>query len=192
MLGRRDKTPAASSAPVVLTKPSGKGRPTPKRSEAQLQRRKQVTAPRTRREAYQRLREESKRDRMARRQGLVTGDARALPARDQGPVRAFVRDFVDSRRTLAEFFLFLAVIVLVLSFGVWPDPVQVAGFYAWLVLLPLMVLDTLRLSRSLRKALAERFPNENRKGAVSYGLMRSTQLRLLRLPKPRVKPGMSI
>ena len=39
------------------------------------------------------------------------------------------------------------------------------------------------------EALAERFPDQNQKGAVAYGLMRSLQMRRLRLPKPQVKRG---
>ena len=53
---------------------------------------------------------------MARqREAMASGDERYLPARDKGPVRRFARDYVDSRFRVAEFFLPLAVVILVLS-----------------------------------------------------------------------------
>jgi hypothetical protein len=51
------------------------------------------------------------------------------------------------------------------------------------------VLDAFVTGFRLKKRLAERFPDQNRRGAVAYGLMRSLQMRRLRLPKPQVKRG---
>jgi Protein of unknown function (DUF3043) len=53
----------------------------------------------------------------------------------------------------------------------------------------LIVLDAVISGLRLRKRLAERFPDQNKKGAVAYALMRSLQMRRLRLPKPQVKRG---
>lgn len=198
MLGRRDKTTTRSPATtgalapsngVNLEKPGGKGRPTPKRSEAEKQRRTRVTAPKGRKEAYRRQREDARFEREHRRKAMLAGDPRALPARDKGPVRAYVRDAVDARRSIAEFFIVVAVIVLAASLVPAAPQVKAAGFYVWAVMLLLIIVDSVVLGLRLRKALIARFPNENRKGAVAYGLMRSSQLRRLRIPKPRVKPG---
>jgi hypothetical protein len=41
----------------------------------------------------------------------------------------------------------------------------------------------------VRREIAERYPGENAKGAVTYALLRSMQIRRLRLPPPRVRPG---
>ena len=46
---------------------------------------------------------------MEARAGLMAGDDRYLPARDQGPAKAFVRDYIDRKRRLSEYFIFIAV-----------------------------------------------------------------------------------
>jgi len=165
-----------------------KGRPTPKRSEAQAQRRSVANTPMTRKDAAKRQREERRAQMEKQRQALAGGDERYLPARDKGPVRKFARDFIDSRFNVAEFFLPLAVVILVLSMVRVPQ-VQNIVLLLWLVMIVLIVLDSVFSGFQLRKRLAERFPGQNRKGAVFYGLMRSLQMRRLRMPKPQVKRG---
>jgi len=118
----------------------------------------------------------------------MRGDERALPPRDQGPVRRFVRDFVDSRRTAAEFFFWIALVVLAGSFV----PVAAVRGYVtlfWLAALLLIVVDSTVLSFRLHSELARRFPDAPRRGTTWYALMRAMQIRRLRLPPPAVKPG---
>ncbi|MEV4684324.1 DUF3043 domain-containing protein [Streptomyces kurssanovii] len=166
-----------------------KGRPTPKRSEAQGQRRRASSgAPQDRKEAMKRQREARRADLARQREALASGDERYLPARDKGPVRRFVRDFVDSRFCIAEFFLPLAVVILVLSM-VRVGQLQNIALLLWLGVIVLIVVDSIGLSIRLKKQLRERFPNEPKRGAVAYGLMRTLQMRRLRLPKPQVKRG---
>jgi Flp pilus assembly protein TadB len=169
----------------------GKGRPTPKRSEAQKARRQRAKAPANRREALRQERERVRADRARQREALRTGDPRHLPRRDQGPVRAAARDLVDSRRSLGEYFIVVALGFLLLS--LLPIPVvRLAVGYVWILMLLLIVADSVRISRRLKRELAERFPDEDRRGAVMYGVLRSTQLRRLRLPAPRVGPGATV
>ncbi|MFG2720303.1 DUF3043 domain-containing protein [Streptomyces sp. NPDC048416] len=165
-----------------------KGRPTPKRSEAQTQRRRASTVPTDRKEAAKRQREARRVDMAKQREALANGDQRYLPARDKGPVRKFVRDFVDSRFSVAEMFLPLAVIILVLSM-IRIGSLQNLSLLLWLVVIVLIVLDSIGLGFRLKRALSARFPDEPKKGAVAYGLMRTLQMRRLRLPKPQVKRG---
>ncbi|MFD7534340.1 DUF3043 domain-containing protein [Streptomyces sp. NPDC059819] len=165
-----------------------KGRPTPKRSEAQTQRRRASTVPTDRKEAAKRQREARRVDMAKQREALANGDQRYLPARDKGPVRKFTRDFVDSRFSVAEMFLPLAVIILVLSM-IRIGSLQNLSLLLWLVVIVLIVLDSIGLAFRLKRALAARFPDEPKKGAVAYGLMRTLQTRRLRLPKPQVKRG---
>ncbi|MGW4914430.1 DUF3043 domain-containing protein [Streptomyces sp. NPDC004270] len=165
-----------------------KGRPTPKRSEAQTQRRSVANTPSNRKDAAKRQREDRRAAMERQRQALATGDERYLPARDKGPVRKFARDWVDSRFNVAEFFLPLAVIILVMSV-VNNSAIKNIALLLWLVVIVLIVLDALVSGFRMRKRLAERFPDQNKKGAVAYGLMRSLQMRRLRLPKPQVKRG---
>ncbi|MET9434649.1 DUF3043 domain-containing protein [Streptomyces sp. NPDC006551] len=165
-----------------------KGRPTPKRSEAQTQRRRAATVPTDRKEAMKRQREARRADLARQREALASGDERYLPARDKGPVRRFVRDFVDSRFAIAEFFLPMAVVILVLSMIRVPA-LQNISLLLWLGVIVMIVIDSIGIWLRLKKQLNERFPNESKRGAVAYGLMRTLQMRRLRLPKPQVKRG---
>nr|WP_202035909.1 DUF3043 domain-containing protein [Streptomyces mexicanus] len=190
---KEEKAPVAEKAPVSISKQprdpqAPKGRPTPKRSEAQAQRRSVANTPTTRKEAAKRQREERRVQLERQRQALASGDERYLPARDKGPVRKCARDFIDSRFNIAEFFLPMAVVILVLSM-VHVGYLQNIALLLWLVVIVLIVLDSAVSGFRLKKRLNERFPNENKKGAVAYALMRSLQMRRLRLPKPQVKRG---
>jgi hypothetical protein len=121
-------------------------------------------------------------------QGLRAGDERHYPARDRGPVRRYARDMVDSRRSVAEFFLPLAVLILVLTFIKNPT-VQLVGSTLWVVLVVLIVVDSVVLVFRLRRGLNRTLPDESHRGAVTYALMRSVQIRRMRIPPPRVKSG---
>ncbi|WP_329398193.1 DUF3043 domain-containing protein [Streptomyces melanogenes] len=190
---KEEKAPATDKVTADLSKQprdpeAPKGRPTPKRSEAQTQRRRASTVPSDRKEAAKRQREVRRIELAKQREALANGDQRYLPARDKGPVRKFVRDYVDSRFCIAEFFLPLAVIILVLSM-VRIGSLQNVALLLWLAVIVLIVVDSIGLAFRLKRQLKERFPDEPTKGAVAYGLMRTLQMRRLRLPKPAVKRG---
>lgn len=165
-----------------------KGRPTPKRAVAQSQRKAVVASTGNRKEDAKRARERRRVEMTKQREALANGDERYLPNRDKGPVRRYVRDFVDSRFSVAEMFLPLAVIILVLSMVRVPS-IQNIALLLWLGVIALIILDSIGMFIRLRKALNERFPDEPKRGAVAYGLMRTLQMRRLRLPKPQVKRG---
>ena len=165
-----------------------KGRPTPKRSEAEAHRKTRVVVPKDRKEAARQSRERMRSERERQRTALLEGDERYLPARDKGPVRKFARDYVDARWSLAEFFLPAAVVILILSVVKVPA-LQLLSTVLFLLFFVLVVLDFVRLGLGLRKQLGERFAGQNTKGAVAYGLMRILQMRRLRLPKPRIQRG---
>ncbi|GAA1969182.1 DUF3043 domain-containing protein [Kitasatospora viridis] len=192
---RSDEAPSSATAlaeqdaaPQSRDPQAKKGRPTPKRSDAEANRRQRVTVPKDRKEAARQSRERLRVQREKQREALLNGDERALPARDKGPVRRFARDYMDSRWSVAEFFLPFAVLILVLSVLRVPL-LQLLSTLLFLLFLILVVIDFARLSFGLRRALANRFPEENARGAVMYALMRNLQLRRLRLPKPQVKRG---
>lgn len=165
-----------------------KGRPTPKRSEAEANRRTRVTVPKDRKEASRQARDRMRVEREKQRQALIDGDERHLPARDKGPVRKFARDYVDARWSLAEFFLPAAVVILVMSIVKVPT-LQLLSTLLFLLFFVFVILDFARLGFGLRKQLAERFAGQNTRGAVAYGIMRTLQMRRLRLPKPQVRRG---
>jgi hypothetical protein len=163
-----------------------KGRPTPKRSEAQNQRRKAVTAPTDRKAATRQARDTRRAEMAKQREALAGGDERYLPVRDKGPVRKYTRDYVDSRYRVAEFFLPLAVLILVMSIIA---SLQSLSLLLWLIVIVAIVVDSVITGFRLRANLRKRFPDQNTKGAMAYGLMRTLQMRRLRLPKPQVQRG---
>ncbi|MGZ4592795.1 MAG: DUF3043 domain-containing protein [Actinomycetes bacterium] len=182
----RFRRSAPANEPDASAKDGGKGRPTPKRREAESGRRRAVTAPRDRKEAYRQARERGRENRGRQVQALKAGDERALPARDRGPVRKYARDLVDARRSVAEFFLPLALLILLLTtFGT--AQMQLFGGTLWLALVVLIVVDSLVLVFRLRRGLGASFPDESHRGAIPYALMRSMQIRRFRLPPPRTK-----
>jgi hypothetical protein len=81
-----------------------KGRPTRKRKEAQVKPGASLT-PALTKEQKKAQRAELKVKRLAQRDAFMRGDESALPARDRGPVRRFVRNCVDSRLNIGEYFL---------------------------------------------------------------------------------------
>lgn len=184
---RRRSVSAPEKAPEV-TKPGGKGRPTPKRSEAQKRNRQPITAPKDRKEAYRAVRERQARDRAKAREGMARGDDRYMVKRDRGPVRRLARDYVDSRRTIASYFMFvmLAVVMISLLPYVWA---RLLGFFAIPVMLGVVIIEGFVISRKVGRLASERFPDEDRAGAGFYAAMRSMQMRRLRMPAPQVKPG---
>ncbi len=129
-----------------------------------------------------RQREARRADLARQREALASGDERFLPVRDKGPVRRFVRDYVDSRFCVAEWFLPLAVIILVLSVIQVPN-MQAIVMMLWLGVIVLIIIDSIGLGLRLKKQLRERFPDTPKRGAVAYGLMRTLQMRRLRLPR---------
>jgi hypothetical protein len=171
-----------------------KGRPTPKRREAEGRRRGPVAPPpTTQREAIRRSRGDKAERRTAtaqRRERMAAGDDRYLLARDKGPVRAYVRDIVDSRRHLIGLFMPLAVLVLVAMVS----PVPALQSYAapgTLVVLVVMVLEGVLLARTVIKRVHEKFPQASDKSMSLgwYSFVRASQIRKLRIPKPVKKPG---
>lgn len=164
-----------------------KGRPTPKRSEAQGARRKvAASGPMDRKTAARKAREARRADMAKQREALAGGDERYLPLRDKGPVRKFVRDYVDSRTRFAEFFLPLAVVILILSAV---GGMQDLMLLLWLVVIVGIVVDTGIMVFRMRRELARRFPNDTTPRTTMYAVTRSLQMRRLRLPKPQVTRG---
>ena len=193
--GRRDRaetTDVTSSADQLL-KASGKGRPTPRRSEAQGRRPgPPPPPPTTRKEAYKRMRETQAANRAQSRQGAARGDDAYLPARDRGPVRKLVRDVVDSRRNVGSLFLVVAAIALVGTI----IPNLAVRAYATFVLFAYFILlvgDSVVLGRRISRTVAERFSDEQRpRGVVWYGISRATMVRRWRFPKPQVSVGAKV
>lgn len=171
------------------TSESGKGRPTPKRKEAESARKQGISVPKDPKAARKAARDRDREARAKSRAGLMAGDPAFFPRRDAGPVKAQVRDYIDRRRTVGEFFVPFAFVVLLL--GLVNNPtVQTTVVYVWTSVLLLVVLDTILVGILLGRSLRKDYPEKSdRKGAVSYGVLRALQLRRFRIPPPRIKAG---
>ena len=180
-----DESSAAPDRPGVT---QGKGRPTPKRSEAERRRRQPFNAPADKKAAYQQSRDRDRTARSRKMEAMRRGENWALPAKDQGPVRALARDYVDSRRSLSEYYMFgvLALVILLFIPSLRKSPVI---DYAVLVLLAVIVTDSVLVGGRVVKLAQQRFPGESTRGLRMYTAIRGTQIRRLRMPAPRVKPG---
>ena len=167
----------------------GKGRPTPKRN--QKARGPVAPPPTNRREAARQLRAKQAEQRSAIRAGSKAGDERMFMARDRGPVRAYVRDLVDSQRTLGPFLLPYMVFDVAVSF-VGNAALNSAAFLSLLGVILFVGMDLTRLGRLISKGLKERFPEERRRPHVFYGLQRTTLIRRWRTPPVRVAIGADV
>lgn len=186
MFGRRKQEQTLE--PPQTEKIGGKNRPTPKRAQREALN-KRPLVPADRKAASRASREAMRQERLKVRQAMYTGDEKHLPPRDKGPVRRFVRDFVDARRNFGEYFLVVALVVVMLTLIREPVVALAATALLWLTVIA-SVLDGYLLSRSLRKALRAKFGEENvPSGTVRYGVLRAFQMRRTRLPKPMVRHG---
>ncbi|MCP2278828.1 DUF3043 domain-containing protein [Nocardia amikacinitolerans] len=195
-----------STAITTKTTPTltpGKGRPTPKRREAEGKRRGPVApAPltakeaRARRKATRGTKEERKAASAERRQAaqerrarMLAGEDKYLLPRDQGPVRAYVRDLVDARRNLVGLFMPMAL-VLIMSMFAAPG-LQTIVTLAMLVMMLFMIIEGVILGRIVNNRVRERFPDNTDTGFRLgwYAFVRASQIRKMRAPKPRVSPG---
>jgi hypothetical protein len=172
-----------------MTSNEGKGRPTPTRKEAESKRKVSSLAPIVTKDQKRASKALARQNRIASRAAYMRGEEAALPSRDRGPARRFVRDYVDARRSPGEFFLPVIFVVLVLISIVPQALIVVALMYAIMLF---AVIDGFIMNRKIRKALALKFPGTTTKGLGMYAWLRSTQMRKLRAPHPQVKVGDSI
>lgn len=174
--------------------PARKNRPTPSRKEAEAARREERRPALTRKQRAEQDRRRRQELRTKQREALNSGRGDYLPARDQGPVKAYVRDHVDRRHNIAEFLLPILVFMLLLTTvgGQFLNPAAVTSTVSalWAFTIVGTLFDEILLVRSLKKGLRERFPDVTSfKGTTSYAVLRSSQVRRLRLPKPAIKRG---
>jgi len=165
-----------------------KGKPTPKRKEAQAKLKVSSLSPAASKEAKKALKAQARVRRLETRAAYMRGEESALPIKDKGPARRFVRNYVDERKSVTEYFLIFIMFILFLT--VIPSPaVQLGAILLMYSAMIWVAIDGFLLSRRIKKIVAEKLPGESTKGLGLYGLMRSTQLRRLRAPAPQVGPS---
>jgi hypothetical protein len=168
---------------------TGKGRPTPKRAEAEAARRKEAKLPRDAKAAKRAMRERANAERLKQRAALYTGDERFLPTRDQGPIRKDIRRYVDSRLSSGEVFLPVAVLVMFTAFFPNKQVVLVVNT-VWTLMLMLVVFDGIWVSFQVGRYVKREYPDVVRRaGHIGYAVARSMTMRLMRLPKPMYSIG---
>jgi len=180
---------------------SGKGRPTPKRRDSEARRRGPVPPPpRTQREAYRRSRgskEQRRKETRERHERMMAGDDKYLLPKDRGPGKAYARDIIDSRRNLMGLFMPMAIVVLLSYFANVANPalpIQQYMMLACLAFLLAMIIEAVLLGRIVTRKVRARYPDE-RAGTLSlswYTFTRASQIRKLRVPRPKVGPGAKV
>ena len=187
---RRSKT--ESPAPETATdKVGGKGRPTPTRKEAEAAAKARAKAPVGRKEVAAAQRNARSESSQKVRQAMKSGDERYYPARDRGPVRRFVRDYVDSRFSLIELVIPLLLVTLILGYS-GNTTLRQWGNTLLMVMILFVLVDMFVLRFRLRRELARRFPDESTKGLTYYAVTRALQMKFMRLPKSQVKLGQKL
>jgi hypothetical protein len=189
-LFRRTKTetPAAPPQETVPTSSQKKGRPTPTRKQAEAANKARAKVPRTRKEQAAARRAARSENAARVRAGMRTGNDRDLLPRDKGPVKRFIRDYVDSRFLALEVLLPVMFVVVVLG---WTGGRTIAAYLntAMFALLLLVVFEGVRLRFRIRKEVRARFPEAPLSGTTYYALIRAMQMRFMRQPKPQVRIG---
>lgn len=194
-LSRREK-PVEAEAVVDDGEASvaSKGRPTPKRRDSQGKR-GPVSAPKTRKEAYARQKQLAKQQKTTRTTGkprtvaeqraaLKRGDPSALPRRDQGPTRRLARDYVDSKRMLSNYLLFLFPVMIA---GLALPQLQIIVLVVFVGLL----VEWFVVGKRIR-ALAIQRDGSAQGGNMTIGFYAGSRAylpRRWRLPAPQVERG---
>jgi hypothetical protein len=195
-------TPATSTPPITAAKvraereaAATKGKATPTRREAEAARRTSVVGSAgtgaARGAGSGKRGRPTREEATSRRDAMRRGDQRVLSVRDRGPVRAFVRDYVDSRRNVIGLFIYIGIPAVALAYS-HVGVLTLLGLGLLYVFVVAAVIDFFFLVHGLGKQVGIRFPDEPRKNLGRYAMMRAMQLRRSRVPSPRVERGSTL
>lgn len=189
MFGRsKTTTDEQATTPARPPREGAKNRPTPRRRDQEAARRKPLVQT-DRKAARDRDKQARREAALKQRQAMVTGDDAHLPPRDKGPVRRYVRDYVDARWNLGEFLLPIMLVVLALSFLRNPA-VFAAVSVAVYVLIFAAAVDAWLMWRRLKPRIVAKFGADKIvRGLAMYAVMRGFQIRRARMPRPMVSRG---
>jgi hypothetical protein len=160
--------------------PSRKETPTPSRRDAEAARRERLNPSLSPKEA-------KARERAARN---ALRDERLVKA-ESTPGKVLVRDLVDSHKGIAQWAMPILMITLAFSLVVSSfssDAAMLVTILTYGVFL-LIAVDLFRMWRKYKLLHAERLPKVPLKGLLGYMINRAINMRRLRMPAPRVKPG---
>jgi hypothetical protein len=188
----------AKSKPVAE---AGKGRPTPKRSQAEASRYRTITGsttsgrgkvapgdPKQKLTPEEKARVRSDRDRQLK--AMRAGEEWALGPRDRGPLKKLARDYVDSHRRPMEYYMYALILLIVALFaGKSKSGLGSITQDILIGIIAVIAVDALLLRRTILKLAHERLPGESTRGITFYAIMRALQLRRFRTPKSVLRPG---
>ena len=165
-----------------------KNQPTPKRKDAEAKSRRSLLAPARTKEEKRAQKEALRRSRSDARAAFMRGDESALPSRDRGPARRFVRNYVDARRSVGEVFLPLVFVVFLLSMF-RNQYISFASIILMYAVILAAIVDGILMGRKIKREINNRFPGTSTRGLGRYAWSRSILLRRTRTPRPQVKVG---
>ncbi|MFU8849971.1 DUF3043 domain-containing protein [Micromonospora sp. SL1-18] len=177
-----DEAPTAARSRGYTPSKKELGMVTPKRPAAS-RRQGAPTKPLTKEEAREQRR-------VARAEATAEFRREGGP-RDRGPERLLARNVVDSRRTVGTWFFGGALIVLLGSNQAMPPIVRLASNLLWGALALGVLIDSILISRRIKKLVRERHPKSTEKlgSLYFYAIMRSITFRKMRAPQPQVNLG---
>lgn len=168
-----------------------KGRPTPKMKQAQaagIRPLVPVDRKASAKAAKARLREKEN----AEYEAMQKGDINHMPKAERLPWRIYIRDYVDARFNLGEWFIPVAFAILIASMLVtslvqnqWVSIIMMLCMYGYLIA---VIIDVWLMWRKLKAKLIAKYGESSvSKGSrsFSYAWNRAIQMRRWRLPKPR-------
>lgn len=190
VIGRSKKDIPAPAPEPEDRLAGGKGRPTPKRRVAEA-RNQRPLVPTDRKAAKREMRQRRSEAYAKQQEAMRTGDERYLPVRDKGPVRRWVRNYVDAHFSPSEYFLPLAMASIVLLFfaSMFPE-VAVIGMVVMYVAFAISLAFAIGFSIVVKRKLGARYDAAQIPRFTGiYAFSRLFQPRFLRAPKPQVKRG---
>ena len=165
---------------------SGKGHPTPTRKEREAANQRPLVSG-DRRAGNKAARARMAEARERARVGMANGEEKYLQARDKGPQRRYIRDYIDARFSVGEVMIPILFIIIILSF-IDSAVFQLVSVFALWGFFLLAVADCLVVGFVVNRRLAVKFGSDRvQRGNRWYAAMRAMQMRVMRLPKPQVK-----
>ena len=155
---KKDKAqePVEEESPA---KTVGKGRPTPKMKQAQARNLRPLVPP-DRKASAKAAKERIRKREDEEYEAMRTGDINRMPKAERLPWRVYIRDYVDARRNLGEFFIPVAFVMLLGSILVTTIAPQLSVpmmilLYVYLIA---VIIDVAVMWRKLKKKLIEKYP----------------------------------
>lgn len=178
-------------APSKPTRGAKKDRPTPKMKQAQAAGIRPLV-PTDRKASAKAARARLRERENVEYEAMQKGDLNRMPKSERLPWRIYIRDYVDARFNVGEFFIPVAVVILIGSMVVSTTAQSPIASMIMMILMYVylfaVIIDVWIMWRGLKKKLIAKYGERavakgSRSG--SYAWSRAIQVRRWRLPKPR-------